>query len=85
MLFQVVTGTYLQVILVDQALLTLQIHLLAHLDMFRLMEAVFLILLKVCTSYFLLKKLKFGLEQYFAVFFSSASMHDYLAQFNLNL
>jgi len=55
LLFQVVTGTYLQVILVDQALLMLQIHLLVHLDMFHLMKAVFLILLKVCTSYSLLK------------------------------
>lgn len=54
-LFQVVTGTYLQVILVDQALLMLRIHLLVHLDMFHLVQAVFLILLKVCTLYFLLK------------------------------
>jgi hypothetical protein len=52
-LFQVVTGTYLQVILVDQALLMLQIHLLVHLDMFHLVvKVVFLVLLQVCTLYF---------------------------------
>jgi hypothetical protein len=69
-LFQVVTGTYLQVILVDEALLMLQIHLLVHLDMFHLVEVVFLILLKVCILYFLLKnRVWFGAVLYSLLFF----------------